>query len=171
MRETILNIKDLSIWYRTYRGYARVVDHIGLQVGEGEKIGLVGESGCGKTTTMKTVMGVLGSDQIHVPNGKIEFRGKNVLEMRKPELLKLRRTGTSMISQSPMSALNPVFTIGQQLRDIIRYSGLYKKNDRKAIEEAACGALRSVMLSDPERIMASYPHQLSGGMRQRVCIA
>ena len=70
-----------------------------------------------------------------------------------------------------MSALNPVFTIGQQLTDIIKYSGLYKKNDKKAITEAAHQALTSVMLSDPDRIMASYPHQLSGGMRQRVCIA
>ncbi len=73
MRENILNIEDLSIWYRTYRGYSKVVDHINLQVGKGEKIGLVGESGCGKTTTMKTVMGVLGKDLIHVPDGKIDF--------------------------------------------------------------------------------------------------
>ena len=171
MRENILNIEDLSIWYRTYRGYSKVVDHINLQVGKGEKIGLVGESGCGKTTTMKTVMGVLGKDLIHVPDGKIDFAGKNVLEMKQSELLQLRRTGISMISQSPMSALNPVFTIGQQLTDIIKYSGLYKKNDQKAITEAAHQALTSVMLSDPDRIMASYPHQLSGGMRQRVCIA
>ena len=170
MRENILNIEDLSIWYRTYRGYSKVVDHINLQVGKGEKIGLVGESGCGKTTTMKTVMGVLGKDLIHVPDGKIDFAGKNVLEMKQSELLQLRRTGISMISQSPMSALNPVFTIGQQLTDIIKYSGLYKKNDKTAITEAAHQALTSVMLSDPDRIMASYPHQLSGGQQQRVSI-
>ena len=99
MRENILNIEDLSIWYRTYRGYSKVVDHINLQVGKGEKIGLVGESGCGKTTTMKTVMGVLGKDLIHVPDGKIDFAGKNVLEMKQSELLQLRRTGISMIYQ------------------------------------------------------------------------
>ena len=86
MRENILNIEDLSIWYRTYRGYSKVVDHINLQVGKGEKIGLVGESGCGKTTTMKTVMGVLGKDLIHVPDGKIDFAGKNVLEMKQSGL-------------------------------------------------------------------------------------
>lgn len=171
MRENILNIEDLSIWYRTYRGYSKVVDHIHLHVKKGEKIGLVGESGCGKTTTMKTVMGVLEKDQIHVENGKIEFHGKDVLEMKQPDLLKLRRNGISMISQSPMSALNPVFTVGQQISDIIKYSGQFKKNDKKGIEEAARQALTSVMLSDPERIMNSYPHQLSGGMRQRVCIA
>ena len=74
MAEKILNIEDLSIWYRTYRGYSQVVDHIHLHVDKGEKIGLVGESGCGKTTTMKTVMGVLGKDLIHIPNGTIDFR-------------------------------------------------------------------------------------------------
>jgi ABC-type dipeptide/oligopeptide/nickel transport system ATPase component len=79
MRENILNIEDLSIWYRTYRGYSKVVDHINLQVGKGEKIGLVGESGCGKTTTMKTVMGVLGKDLIHVPDGKIDFAGNEAI--------------------------------------------------------------------------------------------
>lgn len=171
MKENVLNIEDLSIYYRTYRGYSKVVDHINLRVGKGEKIGLVGESGCGKTTTMKTVMGVLEKGLIHVPSGKIEFQGKNVLDMKQADLLQMRRNGISMISQSPMSALNPVFTIGQQLCDIIKFSGIYKKNDKKAITEAAHQALTSVMLSDPERIMASYPHQLSGGMRQRVCIA
>ena len=104
MRENILNIEDLSIWYRTYRGYSKVVDHINLQVGKGEKIGLVGESGCGKTTTMKTVMGVLEKDLIHIPGGRIEFNGQNVLEMKQADLLKLRRTSVSMISQSGMSA-------------------------------------------------------------------
>ena len=84
MAEKILNIEDLSIWYRTYRGYSQVVDHIHLHVDKGEKIGLVGESGCGKTTTMKTVMGVLGKDLIHIPNGTIDFRGKNVLTISCP---------------------------------------------------------------------------------------
>lgn len=171
MAEKILNIEDLSIWYRTYRGYSQVVDHIHLHVDKGEKIGLVGESGCGKTTTMKTVMGVLGKDLIHIPNGTIDFRGKNVLTMRQSDLLELRRSGVSMISQSPMSALNPVFTIGQQLMDILKYSGKYNPRDKEALKNAAHEALTSVMLSDPDRIMASYPHQLSGGMRQRVCIA
>ena len=171
MAERLLDIRDLSIWYRTYRGFSQVVDHIDMYVDKGEKVGLVGESGCGKTTTMKTIMGVLPKDLIHVPNGVIDFDGKNVLEMKKQELLQLRRTGVSMISQSPMSALNPVFTVGQQLRDIIKYSGLYDKRDKKAMDQAAEEAIKGVMLSDPERIMASYPHQLSGGMRQRICIA
>lgn len=171
MAERLLDIRDLSIWYRTYRGYSKVVDHIDMYVNKGEKVGLVGESGCGKTTTMKTIMGVLPKDLIHTPNGVIDFDGKDVLTMKKQELLQLRRTGVSMISQSPMSALNPVFTVGEQLRDIIKYSGRYDRRDKKAMDQAAEEAIRGVMLSDPERIMASYPHQLSGGMRQRICIA
>ena len=171
MAERILDIKDLSIWYNTYRGYSKVVDHINMYVEKGEKVGLVGESGCGKTTTMKTVMGVLSKELIHVDSGSIEFRSTNVLTMKTAELQQMRHTGISMISQSPMSALNPVFTVGQQLRDIIKYSGQFDKKDKKGIEAAAIEAINNVMLSDPERIMNSYPHQLSGGMRQRICIA
>ena len=171
MAERILDIKDLSIWYRTYRGYSKVVDHINMHVDKGEKVGLVGESGCGKTTTMKTVMGVLPKDLIHVDSGEILFRGKNVLTMKSSDLQQMRHTGISMISQSPMSALNPVFTVGQQLTDIIKYSGQYDKKDKEGIKKAAVEAIDNVMLSDPDRIMASYPHQLSGGMRQRICIA
>lgn len=167
----VLNIEDLSIWYRTYRGYARVVDGIDMYVKKGEKVGLVGESGCGKTTTMKTVLQVLSRDISHVPNGKIEFNGQDILKMNRQQLYDLRRKGVSMISQSPMSALNPVFTIGQQLTDIIKYSGQYDKASKKEQEEIARKAITDVMLSDAERIMDSYPHQLSGGMRQRICIA
>ncbi|WP_434310553.1 ABC transporter ATP-binding protein [Hominifimenecus sp. rT4P-3] len=171
MAERVLSIEDLSIWYKTYRGYSQVVDHINLHVNQAEKVGLVGESGCGKTTTMKTIMGVLAKDLIHVPNGKILFHGKDTLKMSKDEILELRRKGVSMISQSPMSALNPVFTVGKQLTDIIKYSGQYPGADKKKLEEVAKEAITNVMLSDPERILGSYPHQLSGGMRQRICIA
>lgn len=170
--ERVLNIEDLSIGYKTYRGVSHVVDHINMYVGKGEKVGLVGESGCGKTTTMKTILRVIDPSIVDIPKGgKIYFKGKQVLDMHKGELQELRRKGISMISQSPMSALNPVFTVGQQLMDIIKYSGYYPDADKKKLQEIAKDALNSVMLSDPDRIMASYPHQLSGGMRQRVCIA
>lgn len=170
--ERVLNIENLSIWYNTYRGHSKVVDQVNLYVNKGEKIGLVGESGCGKTTTMKTVLRVLDSSLITIPKGgKIEFNGEDVLAMNKNKLLELRRKGASMISQSPMSALNPVFSIGEQLLDIIKYSGCYPGSSKKEQIEIAKEAITSVMLSDPERIMKSYPHQLSGGMRQRICIA
>ena len=171
MADTVLKIEDLSIWYKTYRGMSKVVDHINMEVKRREKVGLVGESGCGKTTTMKTILRVIDEDIIHIPNGNILFNGQEVLKMNKNQLLQLRRQGASMISQSPMSALNPVFTIGQQLLDIIRYSGQYPKASKKEQLEIAKEAITSVMLSDPDRILNSYPHQLSGGMRQRICIA
>ncbi|MCL2392171.1 MAG: ABC transporter ATP-binding protein [Oscillospiraceae bacterium] len=169
--KAMLSIEDLMIWYKTYRGYAKVVDGISLEVFPGEKVGLVGESGCGKTTTMKAIMQTLPADIIHVPQGEIWFEGQNVLTMTKEQLLKMRRTGVSMISQSPLSALNPVFTVGEQLMDIIKYSGQYSKANKKEMREVALEAISSVMLPDPERIMNSHPHQLSGGMRQRICIA
>lgn len=172
MDETILNIKNLSIGYKTYRGVSHVVERINLYVNKGEKVGLVGESGCGKTTTMKTVLRVIDPSIVEITDeSQIIFNGKEVLKMNKDDLLGLRRKGVSMISQSPMSALNPVFTIGEQLTDIIKYSGQYPKASRNELYEIAEKAITSVMLSDSKRIMRSYPHHLSGGMRQRICIA
>ena len=172
MGNQVLKLENLSIWYNTYRGYAKVVDRVNMQVARGEKVGLVGESGCGKTTTMKMILRVLSPDSVYIPEGgRILFKGQDVLSMGKEQLQRLRRKGVSMISQSPMSALNPVLTIGTQLLDIIKYSGFYDNTGKKEMVEIAKEAITSVMLSDPERIMNSYPHQLSGGMRQRICIA
>lgn len=126
MDEKLLDIQDLSVWYKTYRGFAEVVDHINLYVGKGEKIGLVGESGCGKTTTMKMVMRTLDERGIKVGEGsKLLFGGEDILAMDAKALLDLRRRKISMISQSPMAALNPVFTIGQQMMDVLKYSGQF----------------------------------------------
>lgn len=172
MAEKLLDIQNLSIGYKTYRGVAKVVNKINMYVNKGEKIGLVGESGCGKTTTMKTILRTISPEIVEIPKeGKIYFNGQSVLDLNQRELLSFRRTGVSMISQSPMSALNPVFTIGQQLRDIIKYSEFHENTSPKEYDEIAMKAIESVMLSDPERLMKSYPHQLSGGMRQRICIA
>ena len=172
MDEKLLDIQDLSVWYKTYRGFAEVVDHINLYVGKGEKIGLVGESGCGKTTTMKMVMRTLDERGIKGGEGaKLLFGGEDILAMDAKALLDLRRRKISMISQSPMAALNPVFTIGQQMMDVLKYSGQFDKHDKKGMLDAARKAIDSVMIPDPDRILNSYPHQLSGGMRQRICIA
>ena len=157
----ILEINNLRVWYKTYRGYAKVVNGVNIFVNEGEKIGLVGESGCGKTTTMKTVLHVLNEDSAYLPDGgEILFHGKNI-----------RRKKVAMISQSPMAALNPVFTVGEQMLDIIKYSNHSDAKSKKDMLDIACSAIKSVMIPDPDRIMKSYPHQLSGGMRQRICIA
>lgn len=171
MNEEILNVKDLEVWYKTYKGYAKVVNGVDFKVRKGEKVGLVGESGCGKTTTMKAILRTL-DDSANIPNGEIFYYDKDILKMSEPELQRIRRKDIAMISQEPSAALNPVFTIGQQIMDIIKYSADHKKNDdKKVMWEKACNSIKSVMISDPVRILNSYPYQLSGGMKQRICIA
>lgn len=169
---TLLNIDNLRVWYKTYKGYSKVLDGVKLYVSRGEKVGIVGESGCGKTTTMKTVLRLqedIGA--LTLDDSIITFEGENVLEMDEPSLLDFRRNKVSMISQSPMAALNPVFTIGEQMYDVLKYTGRYESGAKEEIREAAIKAIDDVMIADPERILDSYPHQLSGGMRQRICIA
>jgi peptide/nickel transport system ATP-binding protein len=167
----VLTIKNLKVWYKTYRGDAKVVDGVNIYVKQGEKIGLVGESGCGKTTTVKTVLRTINPSQIKIPEGEILFQDRDILQMSSKQLMNIRRKHISMISQEPMAALNPVFTVGQQLKDIIKYSHPFKKISRKEIDELALKAIADVMIPDGKRILKSYPHQLSGGMRQRICIA
>ncbi|HYE81081.1 MAG TPA: ABC transporter ATP-binding protein [Clostridia bacterium] len=172
MNDAILNIKNLKVWYNTYKGYAKVVDGVNFHVGTGEKVGLVGESGCGKTTTMKSVLRVIDSSINHIPEGEILYRDKDILKMNYNDLQQIRKKSISMISQAPSAALNPVFTVGEQLLDVIRYSEQYnKKSSKKDLMDMAISAIKDVMISDPERILKSYPHQLSGGMKQRICIA
>ena len=167
----LLDIQAVKIWYKTYRGNAKVVDGVSLFVDRGEKIGLVGESGCGKTTTMKAVLRLLDPAQSMIPGGKILLKGENILEFSNQKMLNIRRKEIAMISQEPMAALNPVFTVGQQLFDVVRFSGAYPTYTRNEINELCKSTINNVLISDPERILNSYPHQLSGGMRQRVCIA
>lgn len=169
MQDVLLDVQDLVVHFRVYGGYLKVLDGVTLQVRSQERVGLVGETGCGKTTTMKTIMGILPQPPGVIRGGKILFKGQNVLSMRPQELERLRRTGVSMIFQDPTAALNPVFTVGEQLEDAIRYT--LGREDHASVRERAIEALRSVALPDPLRILESYPVQLSGGMRQRVCIA
>lgn len=172
MTDNILEIKDLHVWYRVYGGFSKVLDGVSLHVKKGEKVGLVGEAGCGKTSTMKSVLRILPEGQAHVPRGEILYHGKDILKMKKKELQQVRRKGISMIFQEPSAALNPVFTVGTQLFDVIKYSGIEKKEKQKAeIKKRAVQAIREVYIPDPERILNNYPNQLSGGMKQRICIA
>ncbi|SFG38021.1 peptide/nickel transport system ATP-binding protein [Desulfotomaculum arcticum] len=172
MGNPILDIRDLHVWYRTYGGYSKVLDGVNLFVHQGEKVGLVGEAGCGKTTTMRSVLRILPEGQAHTPRGQILYHGKNILQMNRRELHQVRTSGVSMIFQEPAAALNPVFTVGTQITDVIKFSGLGKPEKQKDnIKNLAMQAIREVYIADPERIMSSYPNQLSGGMKQRICIA
>jgi peptide/nickel transport system ATP-binding protein len=161
-----LKIENLRVHYKVYRGILKVLDGISLEVKRGEKIGLVGETGCGKTTTLKTVMNILARNAI-VTAGKIHANGDIVLEVKEGRVRKKPPKGVAMVFQDPTAALNPVFTIGEQLELVIKYAANINENTR----EFAINALQSARLPDPERLLTNFPFQLSGGMRQRVCIA
>lgn len=170
MSEILLDIRNLHVWFKVYGGVLKVLNGVNFTVKSGEKVGLVGETGCGKTTTMKALLRVLPNLAL-IPEGGILVRGRNILELNSRELADLRGRGLSMIFQDPTSALNPVFTIGQQLYDIIKYSAGYSGRKIADKKNVALRALHEARLPDPERMLDSYPVQLSGGMRQRVCIA
>ena len=167
----LLEIKDLRVEFKVYGGVLKVLDGVNFLVNAGEKVGLVGETGCGKTTTMKAILRILPMPPARITGGQVMFKGRDVLKMRDGELAKVRGSGISMIFQDPTAALNPVFTIGQQLEAVVKYSVESKGLTRKEIRERAIAPLKEVALPDPERMLDSYPIQLSGGMRQRVCIA
>lgn len=165
-------MKDLRIGYKTYMGKLKVLNGVNLTVHQGEKVGVIGESGCGKTTCMKAILRILAANAI-VDGGAIHFRGDDVLSMDKKKLSELRRKSITMIFQDPTAALNPVFKVGDLLADVIRYSGRFEgeKASEKMFREKSIEALKEVALPDPERVLDSYAFQLSGGMRQRICIA
>jgi peptide/nickel transport system ATP-binding protein len=169
--EPLLEIKDLYVQFDVYGGTLKVVDGVSFVVQKGQKVGLVGETGCGKTTTMKAILRILPMPPARIAGGEIYFKGQDILRMGQSQLRKVRGEGISMIFQDPTAALNPVFTVGQQLSAVVKYSMEGKKLSKKEIREQALIPLREVSLPDPERMLDSYPVQLSGGMRQRVCIA
>lgn len=168
--EKVVDVKDLHISFRTFKGYPHVLNGVNVHVNKKERISIVGETGCGKTTTVNAIAQILAR-QARIDKGEIYFKGKDVLTIPQKELKRLRAENVSIIFQDPIASLNPVFTIGQQLKEVIRYSGIEGAGDKKVQEEKAISALKETSLPDPERIMDSYPFQLSGGMRQRICIA
>ena len=167
----ILQINGLKLWYRIYKGYSKVLDGIDLTVHKGQKVGIVGEAGCGKTTTVKSILGILPERQYTIPEGEIIYKGENVLKMNNRQLDQIRSGEISMIFQEPAAALNPVFTIGQQMMDVVKYSVQGRDKDKSQRREMVLQAIRDVFIPDPERIFNFYPNQLSGGMKQRICIA
>lgn len=170
----LLEIRDLQVSFRIFEGELRVLMGVQLRVSEGERVGLVGETGCGKTTTVKSILRVLPMPPARVTGGQILYRGRDVLRMGRHALHNLRRQELTAIFQDPLQSLNPVFTVGSQLRDIVHDSMRTPEGrplSRQDIEERCIQALAQTGMPDPERIMSNYPIQLSGGMRQRVCIA
>jgi oligopeptide transport system ATP-binding protein len=167
-KEKILEINDLRVDFQTYKGTANALDLAHLEVYRGESFGLAGESGSGKSVIAQAVLGLIPCPPGDIPTGEIIFEGKDILKMREDELKKMRGSQISMIFQDPMSSLNPVFTVGEQITRIIRQ---HKKVSSNQAYKDAVELLKTVKLPDPETTIKKYPHELSGGMRQRVVIA
>ncbi|HUK41053.1 MAG TPA: ABC transporter ATP-binding protein [Candidatus Acidoferrales bacterium] len=164
----LIQVKNLRTSFFTPEGEVRSVDGVSFEIGEGKTLGLVGESGCGKSVTSLSIMRLIPSPPGQIVGGEIYYRGRDLLKLNKEEMRKIRGNEISMIFQEPMTSLNPVFTVGNQIGEAIRlHQGLNKRETRaKTIE-----MLRLVKIADPESRVDAYPHQLSGGMRQRVMIA
>jgi len=164
VKEILLKVKNLKVQFSTYRGLVTAVDGISFDLYKGDTLGLIGETGCGKSVTALSILRLIESPG-RIVSGEIIFEGKDILKMKEKEIMDIRGNKISMVFQDPTSSLDPVFTIKQQMSEKIR--GLHKKDAKKKIGEL----LRSVELSDPKSLLSKYPHQLSGGMRQRVMIA
>lgn len=172
-RSPVLEIKDLKTYFHTDAGTVRAVNGVTLSVAEGETLAIVGESGSGKSVTGLTVIRLLARTSGRVEGGSIRFRDRagrsvDLLTISDDEMAGIRGRDIAMIFQDPMSSLNPVFSIGEQIAESIR---IHKGADRQQARAKAIDLLRQVGISDPEQRVDAYPHELSGGMRQRVMIA
>lgn len=167
--QKLLEIRNLRVGYRVYEGLLKVINNVSLFVRDGEKIGIIGESACGKTTTMKAIMGILASNS-ELMGGEIHYKGNDMLKIPKRKLSELRRKSISMIFQDPSTSLNPVFRIRQQIYDTVRFS-TNAKLTKMEIHKRSMNFVREAALPEPKRILDSYPFELSGGMKQRVNIA
>jgi oligopeptide/dipeptide ABC transporter ATP-binding protein len=163
----LLKVRNLQTHFPTRAGLVRAVDGVTFHIDSGELLGVVGESGCGKSITALSIMRLI-SPPGKIVGGEIIFDGKNLLKLSDAEMRQIRGDDIAMIFQDPMTSLNPVFTVGEQIAEALR---LHRKLSRKAAREAAIQAMREVSIPDPARRVDDYPHQLSGGMRQRVMIA
>ena len=165
--DQLLEIDNLSVSFTTDSGVARAIDDVSFSIGAGETLGVVGESGCGKTVTALSIMRLIQTPG-RIDTGRILFRGKDLLSLPEKEMRKIRGNEVSMVFQEPMTSLNPVFTCGYQVAEAVL---LHQKVGKKEARERTIEMLGLVKIPDPERVSKSYPHQLSGGMRQRVMIA
>ncbi|HEY9593657.1 MAG TPA: ABC transporter ATP-binding protein, partial [Spirochaetia bacterium] len=168
MADNLLEVKDLRTHFTTEDGVVRAVDGVSFELARGRTLAIVGESGCGKSVTSLSIMRLVQDPPGRIVGGSIRFEGQELLAKKEREMREVRGRDISMIFQEPMTSLNPIMKIGDQIVEAIR---LHSDEGGKAARARAVDMLRRVGIPNPERRMAAYPHQLSGGMRQRVMIA
>ncbi len=164
----ILTVKDLSISFKTEFGLVNPVNGVSFEVKNNEILGIVGESGCGKSITAYSVIRLLSNNSVLGEHTEITFEGENILNYNKNDLARIRGDRISMIFQEPMTSLNPIYTVGWQLSEAFT---LHREMTEEAVKRESIALLEKVRIPEPEKRLKEYPHQLSGGMRQRVMIA
>ena len=168
MQDVILDIRDLKTFFYTYDGVAKAVDGISYRLSMGEPLGIVGESGCGKSVSALSILRLIPDPPGRIVEGQIFFKETNLLELAYDRMREIRGNRISMIFQEPMTSLNPVFTVGNQIAEAFR---LHQGLKRQEALEKSIDTLKLVNIPSPEKCVSQYPHELSGGMRQRAMIA
>jgi oligopeptide/dipeptide ABC transporter ATP-binding protein len=166
--DVLLDVRDLRTYFHVMDGTVKAVDGVSFSIKKGESLGIVGESGCGKSVTALSVMRLLDIPPAEIASGEIWFAGQDLLKLSDEEIRHVRGNEVAMIFQEPMSSLNPVFTVGEQIAEAVQLH--FRVGHREAMDRAI-ESLRRVGIGNPERRVRQYPHELSGGMRQRVMIA
>ena len=182
MAEPLLIVDELEVAFATDKGLARVLDKVNFSIDAGEIVGLVGESGCGKTTLARSILGILPANSARILNGSIRFEGRDLLTVNEADLASnFRGRVVTFVPQDPFSSFNPVFTIGSQIMELMKWKspdagklgvfGRYDRQRREADYQRIIQLMQTVQLPDAEGILRKYPHEVSGGQRQRLMIA
>jgi peptide/nickel transport system ATP-binding protein len=166
--DTLLSVQDLKVYFHVNQRVARAVDGVSYEVRKGETVCLVGESGCGKTVSALTTLGLIPRPSGEIAGGRVLFKGKNLLDLGEDEMRNIRGNHIAMVFQEPMTCLNPVFTVGDQITEAIM---VHEKVTESEVRQRCVQLLKDVGIPSPEERLADYPHELSGGQRQRVMIA
>jgi oligopeptide/dipeptide ABC transporter ATP-binding protein len=164
----MLSVQDLKVYFLLDGSVSRAVDGVSFDIGKGETVCLVGESGCGKSVSALTILGIIPQPPGKIMGGTVLFNEQNLLDLSEEEMQKIRGNHISMVFQEPMTSLNPVFTIQDQIQEAIM---VHEKVDEKELQQRCIQLLKDVGIPSPEERLKDYPHQLSGGQKQRVMIA
>ena len=166
--DNLLSVQDLKVYFQVDGTLSRAVDGVSYEIGKGETVCLVGESGCGKTVSALTIMGIIPRPPGKIMGGKVLFNGQNLLDLSEQDMQKIRGNYMAMVFQEPMTSLNPVFTIEDQIKEAIL---VHERIDQRELNQRCIQVLKDVGIASPEERLNDYPHQLSGGQQQRVMIA